>query len=51
MAGGGSIGLAIARRLSRSHETILLESSPTYGMHTSSRNSEGKANFLFENLI
>jgi L-2-hydroxyglutarate oxidase LhgO len=42
VAGGGTIGLAISRRFSQSYETILLESSPTYGAQTSSRNSEGK---------
>src|SRR3954463_12322848 len=39
--GGGVIGLALARALSRSgRQVTLLEAEPRLGQHTSSRNSE-----------
>ena len=41
IVGAGVIGLAIAERLSRSYNDILLiEKEPSFGMHVSSRNSE-----------
>ena len=40
VAGAGSVGLAIAKRLSKRYETIILESCNTFGTQTSSRNSE-----------
>ena len=39
--GGGVIGLAVARELTmRGMEVFVLESEPSVGAHTSSRNSE-----------
>lgn len=41
IVGGGVIGLALAYRLSRSHQDVLLiERQPSFGSETSSRNSE-----------
>lgn len=40
VVGGGVVGLAVARALSRSFEVVLLESLPSIGSQTSSRNSE-----------
>jgi L-2-hydroxyglutarate oxidase LhgO len=39
--GAGVVGLAVARALARSgREVVVLEAEPTFGTHTSSRNSE-----------
>jgi L-2-hydroxyglutarate oxidase LhgO len=41
VAGGGLVGVAVARELARSgREVLLLEAERTLGVHTSSRNSE-----------
>jgi L-2-hydroxyglutarate oxidase LhgO len=40
VVGGGVVGLAVARALSRSLEVVLLEARPAIGSQTSSRNSE-----------
>lgn len=40
VAGAGTIGLAIARKLSQSYETLILEACNKFGTQTSSRNSE-----------
>jgi L-2-hydroxyglutarate oxidase LhgO len=40
VAGAGSVGLAIARRLSQRYETLILEACGKFGTKTSSRNSE-----------
>jgi L-2-hydroxyglutarate oxidase LhgO len=38
--GGGAVGLAVAARLARGTDLLLLERHPTWGHETSSRNSE-----------
>ena len=38
--GAGVVGLAIAERLSKENSCLLIERNPSFGMETSSRNSE-----------
>lgn len=40
VVGAGSVGLAVARRLSQRYETMILEACDKFGTKTSSRNSE-----------